>query len=135
MPRRVQSTMQELTGAIRSIANGKAVGPKGVSIERFKIALNGNPALRRRLLEIVVCIWRGERCCSKQWKYAIIMVLNKTKNRTDCGNCRGISLVTYAGKILLEIIARRLREYCEWVRILPEEQSGCRLSLSTTDIR
>ena len=58
MPLGVQSTMQKLTGAIHSLANEKAVGPDGVSVELFKIALNGDPALRRRLLDIVVRIWR-----------------------------------------------------------------------------
>ena len=48
--------MQELTDAIRSLASGKAVGPDGVSVELFKITLNGDPALRRRLLDIVVRI-------------------------------------------------------------------------------
>ena len=56
MPLGIQPTMQELTGAIRSLANGKAVGPDGVSVELFKITLNGDPALRRRLLDIVVRI-------------------------------------------------------------------------------
>ena len=51
MPLGVQPTMQELTDAIRSLVNGKAVGPDGVSIERFKITLHGDPALRRRLLD------------------------------------------------------------------------------------
>ena len=59
MPLRVQSTMQELTDAIRSLANGKLVRPDGVSVELFKITLNGDPALRRRLLDIIVRIWRG----------------------------------------------------------------------------
>ena len=53
--------MQELTDAIRSLANGKAVGPDGVSVELFKITLNDDPALRRRQLDIVVRIWRGAR--------------------------------------------------------------------------
>ena len=39
--------MQELTDAIRSLANGKAVGPNGVSVELFKISVYGDPALRR----------------------------------------------------------------------------------------
>ena len=56
--------MQELTDAIRSLANGKAVGPNGVSVELFKITLNDDPALRRRLLDIVVRIWGGARCRS-----------------------------------------------------------------------
>ena len=51
--------MQELTGATCSSANGKAVGLDGVSVELFKITFNGDSALRWRLLDIVVCIWRG----------------------------------------------------------------------------
>ena len=129
----VRLTMQELTDAIRSLANGKAVGPDGVSVELFKITFNGDPALRRRLLDIVVRIWRGSEV-PQQWKNAIIMVLHKKKDRTECGNYRGISLVAHAGKILLKIIARRLSEYCERVGDLPEEQSGFRPIRSTTDM-
>ena len=113
MPLGVQPTMQELTDA-----NGKAVGPDGVSVELFKITLNGDPALRRRLLDIVVRIWRGGEV-PQRWKYAITMVLHKKKDRTECGNYRGILLVAHAGKILLKIIACRLSEYCECVGILP----------------
>ena len=79
MPLGVQPTMQELTDAIRSFANGKAVGPDGVSVELFKITLDGDPALRRRLLDIVVRIWRGGEV-PQQWKDAIIMVLHKNKD-------------------------------------------------------
>ena len=70
----------------------------------------------------------------QQWKDAMIMVLHKKKGRTQCGNYRGISLVAHTGKILLKIIARRLSEYCEHVGILPEEQSGFRPNISTTDV-
>ena len=70
----------------------------------------------------------------QQWKYAIIMVLHKTKDRTECGNYRGISLVAHAGKILLKIIAPRLSEYCERVGILPEEQIGFQPNRSTADV-
>ena len=70
----------------------------------------------------------------QQWKYVIIMVLHKNKDRTECDHYRDISLVAHAGKILLKIIARRLSEYCERVGILPEEQSAFRLNRSTTDI-
>ena len=58
MPLRVQHAMQELTDTIRSLANGKAPGPDGVSVKLFKAQLNDDPALRRRLLDIVVCIRR-----------------------------------------------------------------------------
>ena len=59
----------------------------------------------------------------QQWKYAIITILLKKKDRAECGNCWSISLVAYAGKILLKIIARRLGEYSERVGIPPEEHS------------
>ena len=101
--------MQELTDAIRSLRNGKAVGQDGVSVELFKITLNGDPTLHRRLFDIVVRIWRGGEM-PQQWKDAIIMVLHKKKDRTECGNYRSISLVAHAGKILLKIIARRFSE-------------------------
>ena len=69
------------------------------------------------------------------WKDStILMVLHKKKDRTECGNYRGISLVAHAGKILLKIIARRVSEYCGRVGILPEEQSGFRPNSSTTDM-
>ena len=122
MPLGVQPTMQELTDAIRSLANGKALGPDGVSVTLFKITLNGDPALRRRLPDIVVRIWKGGEV--PQWKDAIIMVLHKNKDRTECGNYRVISLVAHAGKVHLKIIASRLSEYCERVGTLPEKQSG-----------
>ena len=116
------------------MANGKAVGSDEVSVELFKITLNEDPALRQRLLDIVVRIGGGGDEVPQQWKDAIIMVLHKKKDRTECGNYRGISLVAHAGKILLKIIARRLSEYCERVGILPEEQSGFRPNCSTTDV-
>ena len=56
------------------------------------------------------------------------------KEGSYSGNYRGISLVAFAGKILLKIIARRLRKYCERVGILPEKQSAFRPNRSTTDM-
>ena len=125
--------MQELTDAFRSLVNGKAVGPNGVSVEPFKITLNSDPALRRRLIDIVVRIWKGGEV-PQQRKDAIIMVLHKKKDPTKCGSYTGISLVAHAGKILLKIIARRLSEYCERIGILSEEQRGFRPKRSTTDM-
>ena len=67
-------------------------------MELFKIALNGDPALRQRLLDIVIGIWRGGDV-SQQWEDAIIKVLHKKKDRTKCDNYRDISLVAHAGKM------------------------------------
>ena len=61
-------------------------------------------------------------------------MLHKKKDRTECGNCRGISLVAHAGKVLLKVIASRLSDYCERENILPEEQFGVRPQRSTVEM-
>ena len=61
-------------------------------------------------------------------------MLHKKKDRTECGNYRGISLVAHAGKVLLKAIAGRLSNYCERVNILPEEQCRFRPQRSTVDM-
>ena len=50
--------MNELTGAIHSLANGKTVD--GVFVEMFKITLNDDPVLCLRLLDVVV-VFEGGR--------------------------------------------------------------------------
>ena len=64
----------------------------------------------------------------------MIKVLHKKKDRTECGNYRGISLVAHAGKVLLKIVATRLSAYCEARNLLPEEQCGFHPHRSTTDM-
>ena len=88
MPPGVQPTTQELKEAIGSLANGKAVGPDGVSIRLFNITLNGDPALRRRLLDFVVRVWRGARCRSSG-KMPSSWYSTKRRIRQECGNYRG----------------------------------------------
>ena len=122
--------MQELTDVIHSFANGKAVGPNGVSVELLKINLHGDPARRWRLLDIVVRLWRGGEV-PPQWKDAIIMTLHKKKGRTECGNYRGISL---RRQDTAEDHRSPRQRVCERVAILPQEQSGFRPNRSTTDM-
>ena len=60
--------------------------------------------------------------------------LHKKKDRTECSNYRGLSLVAHADKVLLKIVANRLGDFCEEAGILPEEQCGFRPQRSTTDM-
>ena len=90
--------------------------------------------VKRRILEafhaIVIAIWQGGGV-PQGWEDAAIIVLDKKKDRTKCGNYRDISLLAQAGKILLKIIADRFSNYCEREDILPEEQWGVRPQRST----
>ena len=56
------------------------------------------------------------------------------KDRSDCSNCRRISLAAHSGKVLLKMVASRLSNYCEPKGILPEEQCGFRPARSKIDM-
>ena len=51
-----------------------------------------------------------------------------------CGNHRGISLLSIAGKSLARILLNRLNEHLEQSRLLPASQCGYRKDRRTTDI-
>ena len=65
----VQYTVQELTDAIRSLANGNAVGPDGVSVVLLKLTLNSDPTISS-------FIFGGGGEMPQQWKYDMFMVLH-----------------------------------------------------------
>ena len=49
----------------------------------------------------------------QEWKDATIKVLHEKKDRTECGNYRGLSLVAHTGKVLLKIVANQLGDFYE----------------------
>ena len=69
-----------------------------------------------------------ERLIPQTWKYAMIKVLYPKADRSHCNNCRGISLLSHAGKVLLKIVTNHLSDYCETYNI---QQCGFRPGRST----
>ena len=67
-------------------------------------------------------------------KDSVITVLHKKGDKMECGNYRGISLMSQAGKVFLKVVARSLSAYCEAKGLLMEEQCGFRPDRSTTDV-
>ena len=82
---------------------------------------------------MITRVWRDGRV-PQRWRDAVLKVLHKKKDRTDCGNYRGISLVAHACKVLLKIVTMRLGGFCEAEGLLPEEQCGFRPHRSTMDM-
>ena len=70
----------------------------------------------------------------QEGKDTTIKVLHKKKDWIECGNYRGPSLITYARKILLKIVANRHSDFCEKAWILPDKQCGFLPQSSTTDM-
>jgi hypothetical protein len=61
----------------------------------------------------------------------MIVTIFKKGDRTQCGNYRGISLLSTAGKVLAKVLLARLQLAAS--KILPESQCGFRASRSTID--
>ena len=122
--------MDDMMGEIRGRPNWKAVGPDSLPAEVLKL---DRPKFIRYFHNLLVNVWRtGE--VPQQCKDATIKVLHKQKDRSDCNNYRGISLVAHSGKVLLKVVASRICNYCEAKGILPEEQCGFRPTRSTIDM-
>ena len=116
------------------MANRKAVGPDGLPAGLLKVlADEGELNTLGKFHDIIVAVWRGGGV-PQQCKDTTLKMLHKKKDRTECGNYRGFSLVAHAGKVLLQVIAGRLSDYCERETILLEEQCGFRPQRSTVDM-
>ena len=129
----IEPTEEEIATAMKVMVNAKAVGPDGLLAELLKLGLQQDRTIQLELHRLTILIWRQGKV-PQQWKGAVITVLHKKGDKTECGNYRGISFVSHAGKVLLKVVARRLSAYCEAKGRLPEEQCGFRPDRSTMDI-
>ena len=129
----IEPTEEKIATAMEAMAIKKEVGSDGLPPELLKLGLQQNRTILRELHRLTTLTWR-EGKVPQQWEDAVITVLYKKGDKTECGNYRGISLVSHAGKVLLKVVARRLSAYCEAKGLLPEEQCGFRPDRSTTDI-
>ena len=97
----VEPTMNDMMGVIWGLPGWKAVGPDSLPAEVLKL---DHPEFIRYFHNLLVNVWStGE--VPQQWKDATIKVLHKKKDRSDCNNYRGISLVAHSGKVLLKMVA------------------------------
>ena len=105
----------------------KLVGPDSLPSDLLEI---DHPEFIRYFHNLLVNVWRpGD--VPQQWKCAIVKVLHKKKDRSDCNNYPGISIVARSDRLLLKMVASRLSNYCETEGLLPEEQCGFRPARST----
>lgn len=127
-----EPTIDEIYKAIKLLSNGKAPGNDGIPAEVLKY---GGYGLVERLHTLYSRIWRDEEV-PQQLKDAVIVTIYKKKGqRSECGNHRGISLLSLCGKVLAKILQLRLvREVLEHSGNVSESQCGFRSCRSTTDM-
>ena len=129
----IELTEEEIATAMKAMENAKVVGPDGLPVELLKLELQQDRTILRELHRLTIFIWHQGKV-PQQWKDAAVTVLHKKGDKTECGNYRGISLVSHTGKVLLKVVARRLSAYCEAKGLLPKEQCGFRPDRSTSDM-
>ena len=124
------TTIDEVSKAIRQTSSVKSPGNDRIPAEIFKSA---GPVVLEALHSLLTTIWEEEDV-PKEFRNATFVFLFKNRgSTTGCGNYRGISLLSVAGKILARVILNRLianisEEY------LPKAQCGFRPNRSTTDM-
>jgi len=79
---------------------------------------------------LITYIWKKEKL-PEEWKESIIVPVHKKGDKTDCNNCRGISLLPTTHKILSNILLSRLIPYAK--EIIGNHQCNFRSNRSTTD--
>ena len=122
-------TMDEMARAIAGLKDGKAPGGDGIPAEVWK---HGGDNLFSRLHQLNSNAWQMG-CVPQAWKDASIITIYKKGDRTDCGNYRGISLLTIAGKIFARILLNIISTHIT-PEVVPETQCGFSGNRSTIDM-
>ena len=83
-------TLEEIREAIQNLNNGKAAGEDQVTAEMLKAE---NQTIPKVLQRIFAQIWESE-ILPEEWKTGLIVKLPKKGNLAECGNWRGIMLLS-----------------------------------------
>ena len=108
---------KEVEVALKGTKHGKATGPDGIPVEVWKSLREEGVDMLLDLLQNIF----GQEKMPEEWRDSVIVPIFKEKgNIQDCGNYRGIKMISYTMKIREGIIDRRLREETS----IGEEQFG-----------
>ena len=85
--------------------------------------------LLHRLFSVV---WR-EELVPPQWRQGLIVNLFKKGDKEDPGNYRGITLLSFVGKVFCKIFNNRLVDHLDKDGLLHEGQAGFRVKRGCVD--
>ena len=123
-------TLQKLTIALKKLKNGKAGGSSNILPEMVKAA-RGAGDFGNLLLDLVCSVWE-ERRVPREWADAILVPIPKKGDLRNCDNWRGIALLEVVGKVVANILQKRLQRLAE--DQLPESQCGFRRGRGCPDM-
>ena len=109
-------TMYEMARTIAGMKDGKAPCEDGIPARRRQYVQQTAPTNHQ-------CVRGG--FCTTSMEGCHIVIIYKKGDRTDCVNCRGISLLSIAGKIFARILVNRLSTHIT-LEVVPEIQCSFR---------
>ncbi|KAH7699433.1 protein F43G9.7 [Aphelenchoides avenae] len=122
-----QFTWQEVETAARSMKNGKAPGPDGITIESLKA---GGPHLWKALAKFFShCLKTGS--IPAQWKESKTVLIFKKGDPEDIANYRPICLLSTVYKVFTKTLLNRLTDTLDAAQ--QPEQAGFRSGYCTLD--
>lgn len=120
-------TERELDMALKRTKLGKSPGPDGILPE---VLVHGGLNLKKYLFALFTIFWSTETLPA-DFLNPNLTIIFKKGDRSDCGNYRGISLLSTVGKVLADIILQRLQFVLP--DVYPESQHGYRSGRGTID--
>jgi sorting nexin-29 len=121
-----EPSVSEVEFAIGKLKRYKSPGFDQIPAEMIQA---GGEKLLSGIHNLIRLIWNEEEL-SHQWKESIEVPIHKKRDRTDCSNYRGISLLSTSYKILYNILLARLTPYAD--EIIEDHQCGFWRNRSTT---
>ena len=120
-------SLKEIEAAIKKLRNNKAAGPDGIPGDIIKGSIDSSAKALKGLFHWV---WTTE-IFPQDWKEGHIVKLPKKGNLQQCGNHRGITLLSVPGKVFNRVILERLKNGLDTK--LRDEQAGFRKGKSCAD--
>jgi hypothetical protein len=123
----LETSAFEVEFAIEKLKRHKSTGTVQIPTELTKA---GCRTIRVIIHKIIISTWK-RRIRFEEWNASTIVPIYKKRDKTDCNNYRGISLLPTTYKTLSIILLFRLSPYAE--EIIGDYQCGFRRNRSTAD--
>ena len=121
-------TLQELTGALKTLKSKKCADTAGI---RAEMLMKGGGHLLAKLLELYNAILCGTMQPPASWRHSVISVIYKSGNSTEPGNYRPICIIPVLYKLFSKLMYKRLYPILDQAQC--KDQAGFRNKFGTVD--